>query len=114
MPRIKRGVHHSKRRKNILKQVKGYRWGRKTKLKQAKTAINKAGAYARRDRRNKKRVFRALWLTKLNASLREQGTTYSRFIAALKKANIQLDRKILAHLAEHEPKVFAAIVKAVI
>ncbi len=111
MPRVKRGVGHVKGRKNLLKQTKGYKWGRKSKIKLAKTAVNKAGQHALRDRRKKKRVMRGLWLTKLNASLRKQGWSYSKFMGAMKKAKIDLDRKVLADLAEHEPKVFEAIVK---
>ncbi len=111
MPRIKRGVHHVKRRKNILKKTKGYMWGRKNKLKLAKTAISKAGAHAYIDRRRKKRTMRGQWQINLNAALRTQGWTYSKFIGALKKAKIELDRKVLADLAINEPKIFALIVK---
>lgn len=113
MPRVKRGVHHSKRRKNILKKAKGYKWGRKSKLKLAKTAIVKAGAYAYRDRRAKKRNARQLWNIKINAALRERGLTYSKFINALKQAKIEIDRKILADFAAHHPKLFNAIVNQV-
>ena len=113
MPRVKRGVSHVKHRKNILRRAKGYKWGRKKKLKLAKTAITKAGVYSYRDRRNKKRDFRALWQTQLNAALRMRGTSYARFMGALHNANIILDRKILADLAQREPKIFDAIVKSV-
>ncbi len=110
MSRVKRGTTHVKRRKNILALAKGYRWSRSHKLKAAKTAILKAGVYAYRDRRNKKRDMRSLWLIQMNAALRELGISYSRFIDAEKKAGVILDRKILAELARTEPKVFAAVV----
>jgi large subunit ribosomal protein L20 len=113
MPRVKRGVGHVKHRKNILKLAKGYKWGRKKKIRLAKVAITKAGVYSYRDRRNKKRNMRALWQTKLGAALKEQGLNYSGFIGNLKKKNIELDRKVLAELAENHPKVFDAIVAAV-
>lgn len=113
MPRVKRGTHHVKRRKNLLKKAKGFRWGRKKLVKQASTAVTKAGAHAYRDRKKKKRTMRRLWTTKLNAAVREQGMSYSVFIDKLKKAKIEIDRKVLAELAEHHPKAFAAIVKEV-
>ncbi len=113
MPRVKRGKAHLKRRKRLLKQAKGYRWGRKKKIKLAKTAVRKAGVYAYRDRRRKKREARALWQIKINAACRDEGTTFSKFIANLKKNKIELDRKILADLAENHPKVFSEIVKFV-
>ena len=81
MPRVKRGVIHSKNRRNILKQTKGYKWGRKKLIKLAKTAVNKAGAYAYRDRRAKKRTARALWQVQINAAAREHGLSYSKFMA---------------------------------
>jgi large subunit ribosomal protein L20 len=113
MPRVKRGVSHLKRRKKILSHAKGYHWGRKKKLKLAKVAITKAGVYAFRDRRAKKRSFRGLWLTKLSAALRERDMSYSKFMGSLKKSNISLDRKILAELAEYHPAVFDAIIKEI-
>lgn len=113
MARVKRGVHHAKRRRNILRKAKGYKWGRKSKLKLVQTAIRKAGKYAYRDRRTKKRNFRQLWNIKINAALREQGSTYSKFIHALKLAKIELDRKILADFAANHPELFSAIVKLV-
>lgn len=113
MPRVKRGVHHVKRRKNILKKAKGYKWGRKSKLKLAKTAVSKAGKYAYRDRRTKKRNMRALWLIKLNAALREGDVSYSAFIGEVKKKGIVLDRKVLAIVAEKHPAVFKKIMEAV-
>lgn len=113
MSRVKRGIHHAKRRRNILRKAKGYRWGRKSKLKLAKTAVFKAGKYAYRDRRARKRDFRQLWNLRINAALRENDTTYSRFIHALKQAHIALDRKILADFAVHHPELFKAIVMQV-
>ena len=113
MPRVKRGVSHLKHRKKILALAKGYRWGRKKKLKLAKVAITKAGVYAFRDRRAKKRVMRGLWLIKLSAALKERGTSYSRFMGNIKKSQILIDRKVLAELAEFHPAIFDAIVKEV-
>ena len=106
MPRVKRGKSHLKRRKNILKQTKGFKWGRKKLIKLAKTAAKKAGAQAYIGRKQKKRDQRQLWQIKINAGLRAQGTKYSVFMHSLKKANIIIDRKILADLAENEPKIF--------
>lgn len=111
--RIKRGRAHIKRRKNILKQTKGYRWGRKSKIKLAKTALLKAGVYAYRDRRAKKRAARALWHVRLNAATRELGLNYSTLINKLNKAKIKIDRKSLANLASAYPAVFAKIVEKV-
>lgn len=113
MPRVKRAKIHVKKRRNLLKRVKGYRWGRKNLIKQAKVAAKKAGVYAYRDRRKKKTEFRQLWQIRINAACRENGTTYSKFIYQLKKANIKLDRKILALLAEKYPETFAEIVENV-
>lgn len=110
MARVKRGMHHAKRRRNILRKAKGYKWGRKSKIKLAKTAIFKAGKYAYRDRRARKRDFRQLWNLRINAALRERGLTYSKFIHSLKVAHVALDRKILADFAVHHPKLFEAIV----
>ena len=110
MPRVKRGTQHTKRRRNILKKTKGFMWGRKSKIKLAKTAATKAGAHSYRDRRVKKRTARGLWQIKINAAARINGATYGGLIAALKKSGIGLDRKILADLAENNPKIFAAIV----
>ena len=109
MTRVKRGTISSKRRRNVLKQTKGYRFGRKSKERAAKEAIFHAGAHAFNDRRKKKRVFRKLWQVKINAASREQGIPYSILINKLKKADIALDRKILADLAENKPEVFAEI-----
>ena len=113
MPRVKRGTQHVKRRKNLLKSAKGFKWGRKKKVKEATTAVTKAGAYAYRDRRNKKRTSRSLWIIKMNAALKKHEISYSIFIDKLHKAKIDLDRKVLSELAENHPKVFDAIVKEV-
>lgn len=113
MPRVKRGVMHNKRRRKILKLVKGYKWGRKKLIRQAKTALLKAGEHSFRDRRKKKNNFRGLWHIKINAGLHELGQSYSKFIGTLKKANIEVNRKNLAHLAEHEPTIFKALVEKV-
>jgi len=111
MPRVKRGTQHTKRRRNLLSKVKGFKWGRKSKIRLAKPASLKAGAYAYRDRRNKKRTFRRLWNLKINAAARQNNTTYSRLINDLKKANIALDRKVLSQIAEKHPEVFSKIVE---
>lgn len=113
MPRVKRGKTHLKKRKRLLKQTKGYKWGRKKKIKLAKTAVLKAGAHAYRDRRTKKRDFRRLWQIRINAACREEGISYSYFINLLKKSNIELDRKILADLAMNNPEIFKAVVAEV-
>lgn len=113
MPRVKRGVIHTKNRKGILKRAKGFKWGRKKLIKIAKTAITKADAYAFRDRKTKKRTMRALWQIQLNAAVREHGLSYSKFIGGLKTAKIELDRKVLSELARKQPNVFAQIVEKV-
>lgn len=110
MPRVKRGTSHVKKRRKLMRQVKGYKWGRKNLIRLAKTASTKAGAHAYRDRRKKKRSMRALWQIKINAFVREHGFSYSKFINALKQANIGLDRKILADLSVNNKKVLAKIV----
>lgn len=113
MTRIKRGTVAHKKREKLLKHVKGFRWGRKSKERLAKEALLHAWSRKFKGRKEKKRVYRALWNVQLNAALREQGTTYSKFIGALKKKNIKLDRKVLADLANNEPKVFKKIVEFV-
>lgn len=113
MPRVKRGTIANKRRAKVLKATKGFKWGRKSKERTAKEALLHAQSRAFRGRKEKKRVFRQLWTVKINAVVREEGLSYSRFIDALKKANIEIDRKILADLAEHEPAIFKQIVGAV-
>ncbi|MEK7139226.1 MAG: 50S ribosomal protein L20 [Patescibacteria group bacterium] len=112
MPRVKRGVHHVKRRRNILQKTKGYRSYNRVKIKNAQTAIHKAGKHAFSGRKLKKRSYRALWQIRINAACREQGATYSRFMNGLKVKGIILDRKVLAELAVSHPKVFTALVAA--
>lgn len=115
MARVKRGTLKNKRRKNILKQVKGYRFGRSTKERVAKEAIFHAGTYAFRHRRTKKRDYRQLWTLRLNAALREGGhPSYSKFMGMLKKQNISLDRKALSELAVKHPETFERFVKSVV
>jgi len=109
MPRVKRGVQASRRHKKILKQAKGYYGARSRVYRVATQAVTKAGQYAYRDRRVKKRNFRALWITRINAQARAEGITYSQFIAGLKKANIDLDRKVMADLAVHDKVAFAQL-----
>src|SRR3989344_9063349 len=109
MTRVKRGVISMKRRRNVLKQVKGYRHGRKSKERMAREALLHAGAHAFHDRRKKKRNMRKLWQIKINAASRKSGLSYSRFIDRLKKSGIALDRKILSQLAENHPEVFSKI-----
>jgi large subunit ribosomal protein L20 len=113
MTRVKRGTIAHKRRKKVIQQAKGFKWGRKSKYKLAKDALKHAWAHAYRDRRRKKRDFRQLWQIKINAACRQEGLTYSQFIDKLKKAKIELDRKILAYLAENQPKVFKKIVEKI-
>ena len=117
MSRVKRGVTKLKRRRNVLAQVKGYRFGRSTKERAAKEAIAHAGRYAFRDRRTKKRLARNLWTVRINAAVRTLGTTtgfsYSKLMGALKKSNINLDRKSLSALAKDYPEAFERLVKSV-
>ena len=110
MPRVKRGVTAKARHKKVLKKAKGYYGARSRVFRVAKQAVIKAGQYAYRDRRQRKRQFRALWITRINAASRANGLSYSRFIAGLKKSGIEIDRKVLADLAVHEKAAFAAIV----
>ncbi len=112
MPRVKRGTHHIKRRKNILARTKGMMWGRKSKLKLARTAAVKAGVNAYVGRKLKKRNNRGLQQTRIGAAARELGVSYSRFMSGLKKRNIVLDRKVLSQIAADYPAVFAKITKA--
>ena len=109
MSRVKRGVVTHARRKKILKQAKGYYGQRSRSFRVAKQAVIKAGQYAYRDRRQKKRHFRSLWIMRINAGVREHGLSYSRFISGLKKAKIELDRKVLADMALNEREVFGAL-----
>lgn len=113
MPRVKRGKIHAKRRKGILKRTKGYMWGRKSKMRLAKVAATKAGSYAYRDRRNKKRDMRRLWQIRINAAARLNGLSYSRLMDLLKKADVAIDRKILSQIAAERPGTFSKIVETV-
>lgn len=113
MTRIKRGTIKTKKREALLKHTKGFKWGRKSKARSAKDALRHALRYQYRDRRTKKRAFRRLWQVKLNAALRPHDLSYSKFIHLLKTHSIELNRKILAELAEHEPDVFKKIVEGV-
>ncbi len=111
MPRVKRGVTARARHKKILALAKGFRGRRKNVFRIAKQAVMKAGQYAYRDRRNKTRVFRRLWIARINAGSRALGLTYSKFIAGIKKASIEIDRKVLADMAVNDPAAFASIVE---
>tara|TARA_B100001996_G_scaffold245118_1_gene189819 strand:+ start:887 stop:1255 length:369 start_codon:yes stop_codon:yes gene_type:complete len=111
MPRIKRSVASRARRKRILKAARGYYGARSRTFKVAKQAVIRAGQYAYRDRRQRKRQFRQLWIIRINAAAREHGLSYSRFIAGLKNAGIEVDRKVLADIAVHEKQVFANLVE---
>ena len=113
MTRIKRGIIANKRRKNVLSKTKGYIFGRSKKFRQAKQALLKAGTYAYRDRRNKKRDLRRLWITRINNACRENELTYGKFIDGLNKSKIEIDRKILAELAVNHPKAFEKITATV-
>jgi large subunit ribosomal protein L20 len=110
MARVKRGVTAHARHKRILEKAKGYRGRRKNTIRVAKQAVDKAGQYAYRDRKVNKRNFRALWIQRINAAVRELGLTYGRFIDGLKKAGVELDRKVLSDLAVREPEAFKALV----
>lgn len=109
MPRVKRGVTARARHKKVLDQAKGYRGRRKNVYRVAVQAVTKAGQYAYRDRRQKKRQFRALWVARINAAARECGLSYSRFINGLQKAAVAIDRKVLADLAVFDKAAFAAL-----
>ena len=111
MPHVKRGVVAHRRHKKILKQAKGYYGARSRIFRVAKQAVTKAGQYAYRDRRQRKRQFRALWITRINAQSRANGLSYSRLINGLKKADITLDRRVLADLAVHDKPAFSAVVE---
>jgi large subunit ribosomal protein L20 len=110
--RVKRGVTSHARHQKIRKATKGMTRSNRSSIKRGRQAITKGLQFAYRDRRNKKRTFRALWNARINAAARMNGTTYSRFIAAIKTANITIDRKILSELAVNEPEAFTAVVKA--
>jgi large subunit ribosomal protein L20 len=113
MPRVKRGVTAHARHKKILALAKGYRGRRKNVFRIAKQAVMRAGQYAYRDRRTRKRVFRQLWIARINAASREAGVTYSRFMAGLRKAQIEIDRKVLADMAVNDPAAFGSLVEKV-
>ena len=113
MARVKRGVTSHAKHKKVLKQVKGQYGRRKNTIRIARQAMEKAMQYAYRDRRAKKREFRSLWIQRINAGVREQGLTYSRFIDGLNKSKIKLDRKVLADLAYNNPEAFKSLVKKV-
>jgi large subunit ribosomal protein L20 len=110
MPRVKRGVQAHARHKKVLKQAKGYRGARSRTFKTANQAVMKAGQYAYRDRRQRKRQFRALWIARINAAARENGMSYSRVINGLMRADVEVDRKVLADIAVHDSQAFAALV----
>ncbi|MDB5254415.1 MAG: rplT [Parcubacteria group bacterium] len=112
MTRVKKGVNALKSRKNILRKVKGYRHGRSTKERQANEAIFHAGTYSFAHRRDKKGDFRRLWNVRISSSLKQMGTSYSKFIHALKLKNIGLDRKILSDLAQNHPEIFKKVLEA--
>ena len=113
MPRVKRSIIHLKKRRSLKKSAKGYRHGRKNQIKSARVAVLKAGNYAYRDRKAKKRTFRGLWHIKLNAALHEYELSYSKFMHLLKTKNIALDRKVLAQLAENHADLFKKLVEKV-
>ena len=112
MARVKRGVVAKARHKKVLRQAKGYYGARSRTYKVAKQAVIKAGQYAYRDRRQRKRQFRALWITRINAAARMNGLSYSRLINGLKRADIEVDRKVLADIAVHDQEAFSAIADA--
>ena len=109
MPRVKRGYATRRRRNKILKAAKGYRGGHGKVLRTARATVDRARAYAYRDRRTKKRDFRSLWILRINAAARENGLSYSKFMGGLRKAGIELDRKILADMAVRDPVAFAEL-----
>jgi large subunit ribosomal protein L20 len=110
MARVKGGVTAHARHKKVLKKAKGYYGRRKNTFRAANAAVEKAGLYAYRDRKTKKRTFRALWIQRINAAVREEGLTYSRFISGLAKAGVELDRKVMADIAMNEPEAFKGLV----
>jgi large subunit ribosomal protein L20 len=112
MSRVKRGVTSHARHRKVIKQAKGYYGRRKNTIRVARQAVEKAGQYTYRDRKVRKRTFRALWIQRINAAARKNGLTYGRLIDGLKKAGIELDRKVLADIAVHEPQTFKGLVEA--
>jgi large subunit ribosomal protein L20 len=113
MTRVKRGVAAKKRRDNLLEDAKGYRWKRKSHYATAKQAVIKAGKYALRDRRAKKRTMRGIWIVRLNIALREMGLKYGQFMKTLKDKEITIDRKVMSQMAVENPEVFAKFVESV-
>lgn len=113
MPRVKRGFKARRRRKKILKAAKGYREGHSKQLRTARISVDRAGVYAYRDRKVRKREFRSLWIVRINAAAHENGLSYSRFIAGLKEAGINLDRKVLADMAVRDPGGFSQLASMV-
>ncbi|MFA6973339.1 MAG: 50S ribosomal protein L20 [Parcubacteria group bacterium] len=113
MTRVKRGTAHVKRRNNLLEDAKGYRWNRKNLFREAKQAVIKAGSYAYRDRRAKKRTMRALWITRLNIAVRELGMKYSQLVKVMKDKEMTMDRKVLSQMAVENPQVFARFIEGV-
>ena len=113
MVRVKRGTITHKRRERLLKHTKGFRWGRKSKYRLAKEALLHAWTHAYFDRRKKKGYFRALWQIQINAACRQRGLSYSKFIHGLKQKKIELDRKILAQLAQNQPEIFKKILEKI-
>ncbi len=112
MARVKRGVQHLKKRRKVMEQAKGYRGARSRRYRTAREQVMNSQAYAYRDRRARKGDFRRLWITRINAAARQNGTTYSRLIAGLKAADIEVDRKMLADMAVHDPEAFRQLVEA--
>ena len=110
MPRVKRGVTARARHKKVIDAAKGYRGRRKNVFRIAKQAVMRAGQYAYRDRRNKKRVFRALWIARINAAVRQYDVTYSVFMNGMKKSGVELDREVLSDMAINDKPAFAALV----
>ncbi len=111
MPRVKRGVHSRKRKRQVFERAKGYVGSRSKRLRVAREQLLHSGVYAYRDRRNKKRDFRRLWITRIGAAARQNGMSYSRFIRGLKDAEVDLDRKVLADIAVRDPDGFAGLVE---
>jgi large subunit ribosomal protein L20 len=111
MARIKRSVHAKKKRREVLSSAKGYTGSRRVRYRAAKEQVHHSGVYAYRDRRDRKAQFRRLWIVRINAAVRPHGLSYSRFVNGLKAAGVEVDRKILADLAVHDPVAFAALVQ---
>jgi large subunit ribosomal protein L20 len=111
MARVKRSVHAKKKRREVLEAAKGYRGSRSVRYRVAKEQVMHSGAYAYRDRRDRKAQFRRLWIARINAAVRPHGLSYSRFVNGLRAAGVELDRKVLADLAVHDPAAFAALVE---